>query len=326
LLKEIPVSLEDIISNKVFSLRVVFLSPQHTQNRHTDMKRWIGIIFLILAIALFIIYFFLPSSGKLVVNRNIKSSNEGIYRSMINQQVWNKWFAKDIIVTKPLHNSAEITIMAGDQKATGNILLVPATPDSTKVYWQAELLNYNRFTGYSALKDLYSRINVALDSLKAFTEITKNVYGIDLKYKLTKDTFMLSQRFTTKAYPEINDIYPYINGLKKKITAMNASPAGDPMLNITPTDSGYYKCMVAVPVNKKLNSPGFVEMLSRRLFLTTEVKGGSYTIRHANKMMEQYISDYQRTLMAIPFEYMVTDRSAEPDTTKWITEIYAPVY
>jgi len=290
------------------------------------MKKGIGIIFLILAIAFVIIYLSLPSSGRLLVTRNIKSSNEGIYRSMINQQMWSKWFATDIIISKPLHNSAEITITNGNQKVTGNILLVPATNDSTKVYWQAELPGYNRFTDYSALKRLHHKMNVALDSLKAFTEITKNVYGIDLKYKLTKDTFMLTQRFITKEYPVVADIYPHINDLKKKIRAMDALPAGDPMLNVTATDSGYYKCMVAVPVDKKLNSPDFIEMLSRRAFLTAEVKGGPYTIRHANEMMEQYLRDYQRTLMAMPFEYIITDRSTESDTTKWVTEIYAPVY
>jgi hypothetical protein len=29
--------------------------------------------------------------------------------------------------------------------------------------------------------------------------------------------------------------------------------------------------------------------------------------------------------MAIPFQSLVTDRSKQPDTTKWITNIYTPV-
>jgi hypothetical protein len=37
------------------------------------------------------------------------------------------------------------------------------------------------------------------------------------------------------------------------------------------------------------------------------------------------MSDYQQTAMAIPFESLVTDRSREPDTLKWITNIYVPV-
>ena len=289
------------------------------------MKRLIGVIFLILAIALVIIYFFLPSSGKIAVSRNIKSSNEGIYRSMTNQQLWNKWFSNDIIITKPLLNSAEIEVLAGNQKAPGNIFLVSATNDSTKVYWQSELPGYNRLTGYSALKELQHKINLALDSLKEFTENTENVYGIDIKQQTTKDTLLLTSRFTTRSYPGVNDVYPYINELKKTVLSMNAQPVGDPMLNVTRVDSSLYKCMIAIPVNKILDDPSFVRMIPGR-FLTAQIKGGPYTIRHAHEMMQQYFKDYQRTSMAIPFEYIITDRSAEPDTTKWITEIYAPVY
>jgi hypothetical protein len=61
-------------------------------------------------------------------------------------------------------------------------------------------------------------------------------------------------------------------------------------------------------------------------FLKTEVTGGPYIIEHAHKMMQQYFEDYKRTSMAIPFEYLVTDRSKEPDTAKWVTRIYGPVY
>jgi hypothetical protein len=42
--------------------------------------------------------------------------------------------------------------------------------------------------------------------------------------------------------------------------------------------------------------------------------------------MQQYFADYKRVAMAIPFEYLVTDRETETDTTKWVTRIYAPVY
>ena len=260
-----------------------------------------------------------------MVNRNIKSSNEGIYRSMINQQLWNKWFSNDIIVTKPLLNSAEIEVLAGDQKAPGNILLVSATNDSTKVYWQAEIPGYSRFTGYSALKELQHKINLALDSLEVFTTNTENVYGIDIKQQSTKDTLLLTSRFITKSYPGAADVYPHINELKKTVLSMNAQPVGYPMLNVTRVDTSLYKCMIAIPVNKVLDDPSFVRMIPGR-FLTAQIKGGPYTIRHAHEMMQQYFKDYQRTSMAIPFEYIITDRSAEPDTTKWITEIYAPVY
>jgi hypothetical protein len=41
--------------------------------------------------------------------------------------------------------------------------------------------------------------------------------------------------------------------------------------------------------------------------------------------MQLYFDDYDKTSMAITFQYLVTDRIKEADTAKWITEIYAPV-
>jgi hypothetical protein len=42
--------------------------------------------------------------------------------------------------------------------------------------------------------------------------------------------------------------------------------------------------------------------------------------------MDQYFKDYNRVAMAIPFEYLITDRLKVPDTSKWVTKIYCPVY
>jgi hypothetical protein len=42
--------------------------------------------------------------------------------------------------------------------------------------------------------------------------------------------------------------------------------------------------------------------------------------------IQLYIQDYHRTLMALPFQQLITDRSAEPDTTRWITDIYVPLF
>jgi hypothetical protein len=100
------------------------------------------------------------------------------------------------------------------------------------------------------------------------------------------------------------------------------------MLNVSTSDSATFNCMVALPINKKVEGNGaifFVRMVPGR-FLTSEVKGGPYTIASAHRMMDQYFKDFNRVTMGIPFEYLVTDRLKETDTTKWITRIYGPVY
>ena len=66
-------------------------------------------------------------------------------------------------------------------------------------------------------------------------------------------------------------------------------------------------------------------MLGGGNILITEVKGGSNKINNAYKQIRNYISDYNRIAPAIPFESLVTDRSKEPDSSKWVTRIYYPV-
>jgi hypothetical protein len=109
---------------------------------------------------------------------------------------------------------------------------------------------------------------------------------------------------------------------------MQLAETSFPMLNVTKTDSNVYKCMVALPINKITNGKNgifFVRMVPGR-FLTAELNGGLSSIRHGHEVMQLYFQDYKRTSMAIPFEYLVTDRLAEKDTSKWVTKLYYPVY
>ena len=60
--------------------------------------------------------------------------------------------------------------------------------------------------------------------------------------------------------------------------------------------------------------------------LVTEVKGGPHAIQVAYAQYEKYLQDYHRISPAIPFESLITERIAEPDTGKWVTRIYYPVF
>jgi hypothetical protein len=60
--------------------------------------------------------------------------------------------------------------------------------------------------------------------------------------------------------------------------------------------------------------------------LVTEVKGGNYTTGEALKQLDIYLDDNHLSSPAIPFESLVTDRSQETDTAKWVTKIYYPIY
>ena len=69
------------------------------------------------------------------------------------------------------------------------------------------------------------------------------------------------------------------------------------------------------------------KMVHGNFFSGNGYKGGISTVNEALNQMQLLFSGLRyKTSMAIPFQYIITDRITEPDTTKWITKIYAPVY
>jgi hypothetical protein len=171
-------------------------------------------------------------------------------------------------------------------------------------------------------------VEKALFNFADYLKHDENVYGFKVNQQSTVDTMLVAVKFKTSGYPSLNDIYKHIHQLELYLKEKRAVRTGYPMLNTTMNYDSSYKCMVAIPINRKIDDGGdmfFVRMVPAR-FLTMDFTGGPNTIRHAHKVMQQYFADYKRVAMAIPFEYLVTDRETESDTTKWVTRIYAPVY
>lgn len=99
------------------------------------------------------------------------------------------------------------------------------------------------------------------------------------------------------------------------------------MMNIRESGNGGYETQVAVPTDRLLQNDGKIHY--RRMvpgnFMVSEVQGGPFTISEAMKQLDYYISDYKKTVMAKPFQTLVTNRLTETDTAKWLTKIYIPV-
>jgi len=84
---------------------------------------------------------------------------------------------------------------------------------------------------------------------------------------------------------------------------------------------------LAIPVSGVIGGKGdisFTRLVPGR-YLITDVKGGPATVDRALGALKDYIRDHQRTVMAIPFQSLITNRMQEPDSSKWVTKIYYPV-
>jgi hypothetical protein len=140
---------------------------------------------------------------------------------------------------------------------------------------------------------------------------------------------LISTRRVLDHQPTVKDIDDMIQSLKKYITENNAVEQNFPMLNVLRVDSSRYEVMTAIPVDRKLPltndfAPKF--LLKGGNILEAKITGGLYTIEAAFKEFDNYRSDYKYSAPAIPYQLLVTDRSKEPDTAKWITKIYYPIY
>jgi hypothetical protein len=204
--------------------------------------------------------------------------------------------------------------------------------DSAAIYWQCRLSGgggpLQRIQRYLSAGKLVKNMNGILSRMRPFLEDEKNIYGTSFGEASTKDTLLVATKAFYHNYPDTKDIYVLLGKLRAYISETGAKENGYPIANVTLERDSGYQLMTAIPVNRIL--PGRGTIFSRRMvpakFLIAEVRGGDGTIRAAFDQMQQYIADHQRTVMAIPFQAIVTDRMKEPDTTKWSTWLYCPVF
>jgi hypothetical protein len=167
-----------------------------------------------------------------------------------------------------------------------------------------------------------------LSQFKSFAEKKENIYGISFHDTIFKDSFLVSTKTSMSAYPSVTTIYSLITALKKYSAAQHAQQTGHPIMNITPLNPNGFQVLTALPIDRSISPSGqfFNQRIPMNHFLVTRVHGGDTTVNQALQQLQLYIQDYHRTLMALPFQQLITDRSAEPDTTRWMTDIYVPLF
>jgi hypothetical protein len=154
------------------------------------------------------------------------------------------------------------------------------------------------------------------------------VYGIVITEGNTTDSALVSTERTFDQYPSDSVIYGLVAKLRQFVERNGGHETGYPMLNVTKELGGMCKVEVGLPIDGHMDGKGDIRwrQLIRVVFLEADVQGGDSTVRKAVGQMANYISDYQRTVMAIPYQSLITDRMKERDTTKWVTRLYVPVF
>jgi len=311
------------------------------------MKNWIKVLVIICILAIGSVYIFLPR--KIIVSKSIiiNCTRSGAERILSAGAKWERWWPSkesanndSNFIYKNLsyhlegkfYNGIQIVIQNNDTKMTSKLRAVSLPNSSCAVEWICEIdSSFNpikKISAYRLGKKIQNDFTDILQRAKVFLEKQENVYGFPILETSTTDTTLISIKSVFMRKPSTTDIYNLIGTLKKYASKEGRVQTNYPMVNITAADSGKFQTMVAIPIDKRL--PGTSEIRPKRMvpgkFLVSQIKGGESAIDNASKQMNLYMEDYSRTFVALPFHVLVTDRQAEPDTSKWVTQIYYPIF
>lgn len=317
-----------------------------------SMKKILIALLVPVCLALICIYLFIPGRIEFEKVIRVKINQGSVSRFLADESKWIKWWPKennkleqadlihssDDYIYKNYHYAVNrkmmpvsIIIEKNSTRINSFLNIIALNVDSAAIRWTgqstAESNPVKRFQNYLQTKKVERNTEELLQSLKVFLENEENIYGIHIDEVKVKDTLLVATRYSSTSYPTTDEIYSLIKSLKDYILKKEATETNHPMLHITKDSTGF-KTMVAIPVNKLIpttNNFLFKRMVPGKI-LVTEVKGGRYTTDEALKQLEIYLDDNHLRSPAIPFESLVTDRSKEPDTTKWVTRIYYPIY
>jgi hypothetical protein len=297
------------------------------------MKKWLLIPVLVVITGIF--YLLIPV--KSTISRTIIAhcGMSAADRGFLNISKWDAWWPGNgctYKITGVFYNDVQLSIQCTDgRQLNGNIRIAPIGGDSILISWVGSLSAgnnpYKRMMMFRQTGDIQKNMDVILGSFKSFIEDARNIYGVRFYRTMSNDSTLVTLTTITDAYPSTTEIYRKIDSLKKYIISQGGEEINPPMLNVSKTTETEYKTIVAISVNKRLKGN---DRISVRNFvpwkmLEGEVHGGVYSVERAFEQMHKYKTDYNCTIMALPFQSLITDRSKEQDTTKWITKICAPI-
>jgi hypothetical protein len=311
------------------------------------MKSLLLAVCILFILGIAAVYVFIPSHLAVVSIVPMKCNVNSAGRVLNDTAAWSRWWPSGQAryrVARRLRRGAEVVIDDGDGRAADegsgddhDSSLLSVFPlvrdDSSYLQWQLNLDGgagpIGRIGRYREARKLKDEMGIILDSLRSYLEVESHIYGMDISEGTTKDSFLVMTGGKAEMFPNTATIYGEVGKLKTYLADHNGRVTGYPMVNVSPSEGGGYELRVALPTDKLFPEVGG-KVYGRRLikgkYLEADVRGGDTSVLLALQRMKEYIEDHGRTVMAIPFQSLVTDRSKEGDTSRWVTRLYYPIY
>jgi hypothetical protein len=308
------------------------------------MKKKLIVVFILVTSIIGCLYIFIPNILILKSNIVIPTTQKGLHRMLLDRENIAKWWPGNICNDSLFFNTHSynirdnnITLMPiqienQEISINSSLFFITLKIDSIKLEWVGKTItSYNpikRFITFRKVMKLNDDMNIILQKMQKHFSMPENIYGIAIHKTLVVDAILTTINSECKDYPSTTFIYSLVNKLTNYANAEKVKITGYPMLNIEKTDTSNYIVQVALPLEKLLPSRGAIlqkQMVKNGNILVTETTGGSTKANEAFNQIINYANDYERNMPAIPFYSLITDRSKESDSTKWVTKIYCPV-
>ena len=316
------------------------------------MKKLLIVLLVILALFVAGVYVFIPSSITVSSVTTVKTTDNGTERFLMDESKWPVWWNYTDSTLAPKAAASQKLLMNGDEyylkekfykavsiqikhqsySLSSKMIIVRLSLDSTGIEWKANIEAgnnpINRLVSFLEARKIKKNMDEVLHNAQRFLSKNENLYGISIERNTLKDTLYVTSKIMLSTYPSTQAIYELIKKIQVFLAKNGASQTGSPIFNVTDFGSHDFQLMAGVPTNKKLlEKEGFsMKNMVKGNFMISEVVGGDYSVNKASKSLQQYFTDFHLTSMAMSFTMLVTDRILQPDSSKWITKLYQPVY
>jgi hypothetical protein len=308
-------------------------------------KTGIIVVFFVLLL-ITSVYWLIPARIPVASSTLVNLPDVTLQRVLVDESDWSRWWynapedtAKGYIqngyqftLTQKYYKAIQVAVKKEHTNIQARLNIVPFSVDSSGLEWKCELpagiFPWERILSYYQARSIKQALDEISGKMKSFFSNTKNVYGLTIERNRLMDTLYVSNKKLFGSRPGQKEIYDLIHSIKTWVTAKGAPVTGNPIYNISQLDDTHFQLMAAVPTDRRLpETDGYaMKYMVKGSFMISEVVGGEATVSHAWKQMMQYFEDYRKTSMAMNFTMLVTDRTLQTDSSKWITKLYMPVF
>ncbi len=309
------------------------------------MKKWLILIIVLVVACLTTLYFLRSATQTQTFETTIGCSQRAVARHIINRKQWIEWWPGKKIsennfsfkdcnykIGEILLNGFKTVVYHNNDSLKGLLQFIYFGTDSTQFKWTSTYTfsknPLKRWEEKKHLKVITDNVHDLVSDMKKYFSDSVKVYGMAIKRDTVKDSTMISFKGTFDHYPSTGEIYNMIHAIRNYIQSKGGEESDYPMLNVRKVGAERFETMLAVPTQRDVPPGGKFEIKKMVLgnILVSQVTGGVQRVKEGEKQLANYVEDFGKMSPAIPFQSLVTERIAEPDSSKWITRLYYPIF